>query len=249
MAITKSALDLRKRVYEARSNPSLPLQGVSHLALVCSDMAETVDFYQGVLGMPLMMTHGAPMDDYDPNAGPDDTTNKGIQHFFFDCGNGDSLAFMWFPNGIPTAPGIANPANGGGASADGSFHHLAFEIPRESLDAVWKRLEEANISFFFIAHHIAEIDSWREDNGIAAPPPISAGQQAMNDMILAGQTPHTLADVGEDTYLASFYFYGPDNVQLELACWCEPAFGKLVNGRQERATKAHPRPTLVVAAP
>ncbi|MEU3986728.1 VOC family protein [Streptomyces sp. NPDC026672] len=215
---------------------------MSHLALVCSDMSETVDFYQGVLGMPLMMTHGAPMDDYDPAAGPDDTSNKGIQHFFFDCGNGDSLAFMWFPNGIPAAPGIANPADGAGTSADGSFHHLAFEIPRDGLEDVWKRLEEAAVPFYFVAHNIAEIDSWREDHGIPAPPPLASGQTALNDLITSGRSVHTLDDVDEDTYLASFYFHGPDNVQLELACWCEPAFTKIVDGRQERATKAHPRP-------
>lgn len=31
----------------------IELQGVSHLALVCSDMARTVDFYCNVLGLEL----------------------------------------------------------------------------------------------------------------------------------------------------------------------------------------------------
>ncbi len=31
--------------------------GVNHLALVCKDMARTVDFYTNVLGMPLIKTH------------------------------------------------------------------------------------------------------------------------------------------------------------------------------------------------
>ena len=58
--------------------------GVHHLALVCSDMAATVDFYQGVLGMPLVKTIELP---------------DGMgQHFFFDCGGGDHLAFFWFPD-------------------------------------------------------------------------------------------------------------------------------------------------------
>ena len=30
--------------------------GINHLALVCKDMARTVDFYEGVLGMPLVKT-------------------------------------------------------------------------------------------------------------------------------------------------------------------------------------------------
>ena len=28
-------------------------QGINHVALVCRDMKETVDFYTGVLGMPV----------------------------------------------------------------------------------------------------------------------------------------------------------------------------------------------------
>ena len=48
--------------------------GINHLALVCRDMARTVDFYTNVLGMPLIKTLEIP---------------GGAQHFFFDCGNGD----------------------------------------------------------------------------------------------------------------------------------------------------------------
>ena len=32
------------------------IRGLNHLALVCSDMARTVDFYSGVLGFPLVKT-------------------------------------------------------------------------------------------------------------------------------------------------------------------------------------------------
>ena len=47
-------------------------------------MQQTVDFYQGVLGFPLVKTIELPGD-------------MG-QHFFFDIGNGDCLAFFNFPN-------------------------------------------------------------------------------------------------------------------------------------------------------
>ena len=59
-------------------------RGINHLALVCSDMARTVDFYTNVLGMPLVKTIELP-------------AGMG-QHFFFDCGGGDALAFFWFPD-------------------------------------------------------------------------------------------------------------------------------------------------------
>src|SRR5258708_38593086 len=72
------------------------LGGINHLALVCRDMARTVDFYTNVLGMPLVKTIELP---------------QGMgQHFFFDIGNGDSLAFFWFPKAPPAAPGVSSAA-------------------------------------------------------------------------------------------------------------------------------------------
>ena len=37
-------------------NSEFELRGINHLALVCRDMQRTVDFYSGVLGMPLIKT-------------------------------------------------------------------------------------------------------------------------------------------------------------------------------------------------
>ena len=51
-------------------NEEFDLGGVNHLALVCSDMKRTVEFYTQVLGMRLIKTLNLP-------------GNSG-QHFFFD---------------------------------------------------------------------------------------------------------------------------------------------------------------------
>ena len=37
-----------------RRNERFDIQGINHLALVCRDTKATVDFYSGVLGMPLI---------------------------------------------------------------------------------------------------------------------------------------------------------------------------------------------------
>ena len=106
-----------------RSNEEFEIGGVSHVALVCRDMARTVDFYQGVLGMPLVKTIELPV-------------GMG-QHFFFDIGNGDCLAFFWFPNAPEPAPGVsaapALPTEGEIVSAIGSMNHLAFNVPAEQV--------------------------------------------------------------------------------------------------------------------
>ena len=71
-------------------SPPFELGGVHHLALVCSDMARTVDFYTNVLGMPLIKTIELP---------------DGMgQHFFFDCGGGDSSPSSGSPTHRPPPP-------------------------------------------------------------------------------------------------------------------------------------------------
>jgi hypothetical protein len=39
---------------QGTKNAQFELRGTNHLALVCSDMARTIDFYSNVLGMPLV---------------------------------------------------------------------------------------------------------------------------------------------------------------------------------------------------
>src|SRR5690349_5234488 len=92
-------------------------RGMNHVALVCRDMAETVDFYENVLEMPLVKAIGLPGDG---------------QHFFFDCGGGSLVAYMWFKNAKPAAPGIASQAldimKDGAETAIASMNHFAFTI-------------------------------------------------------------------------------------------------------------------------
>ena len=77
------------------TNTEFALGGINHVALVCSDMARTVDFYSNVLGMPLIKSLDLP---------------GGMgQHFFFDAGNGDCVAFFWFADAPDRVPGISSP--------------------------------------------------------------------------------------------------------------------------------------------
>ncbi len=104
------------------TNSEFELGGINHVALVCADMAKTVDFYTGVLGMPLVKSLDLP---------------GGMgQHFFFDAGNGDCVAFFWFAEAPDGVPGVSAPAAIPGIgeiiSAVGSLNHLAFHVPAES---------------------------------------------------------------------------------------------------------------------
>lgn len=107
-------------------------RGINHIALVCRDMAETVEFYTEILGMPLVKTVQLP---------------DGGQHFFFDCGGGATVAFFWWEDGPPAAPGIASVKSFpyDAKTAVGSMNHLAFHMEEQELEAALARLAEAGV--------------------------------------------------------------------------------------------------------
>ncbi|MFZ6003005.1 MAG: VOC family protein [Actinomycetota bacterium] len=150
--------------------------GINHLALVSSDMARTVDFYEGVLGMPLVKTVELPV-------------GMG-QHFFFDCGGGDMLAFFWFPGAPAGVPGVSAPAarpdTGELMSAVGSMNHVAFAVPAEKIEEYRERLLEAGIPCSEVANH--DDSEW----GISK-------------------------EVHAGVFVRSIYFQDPDGILLEFA--------------------------------
>jgi catechol 2,3-dioxygenase-like lactoylglutathione lyase family enzyme len=166
---------------ESRRNPEFELRGINHLALVCRDMQATVDFYSGVLGMPLIKTIELPF-------------GQG-QHFFFDIGNGDALAFFWFPDAPGPAPGVAAPrtlpAGGDLVSAVGSMNHVAFDVPPEKIDEYLVKLRAKRIEAADILNH--------DDSEQGAS-----------------------KDVHEGTFVRSIYFFDPDGILLEFAAWLRP---------------------------
>ncbi len=155
--------------------------GINHLALVCRDMARTVDFYTNVLDMPLVKTIELP-------------AGMG-QHFFFDCGGGDTLAFFWFPDAPEPAPGISaprcRPDQGELTSAIGSMNHVAFNVAPEHIEAYRERLAAAGVDCTEVANH--DDSEW----GISK-------------------------DVHPGVFVRSVYFQDPDGILLELACWTRP---------------------------
>src|SRR5579864_2597120 len=117
-----------------------PMQylGVNHVALVARDMAATVDFYENVLEMPLVKT-------------VEFADGRG-QHFFFDCGGGGLIAFFWFRDAPPIAPGIASMhedvRKNGAMTAVASMNHLAISIPLEKFDAYVERLQRKGVGVY-----------------------------------------------------------------------------------------------------
>jgi catechol 2,3-dioxygenase-like lactoylglutathione lyase family enzyme len=182
-------------------------------------MAKTIEFYEGVLGMPLVKTTEIPF----PGGG---------QHFFFDCGNGDLLAFFWFGHGVPAAPGVAYPLSVGGTSADGSMHHVAFKISVASVDAWAARLKEKGVDYQFVAHRLPSVES--DENRLARAAQLQDGTLAESSS----------ADIDDDTFAASFYMKDPDEIQVELCAWL-PAWDRVVKEHAPKTAADRPQPVGV----
>src|SRR5918911_1172659 len=82
----------RKYLKPATERPSSTARGVHHMALICSDVEKTIQFYQDVCGFPLVEL----MENRD---------YAGSTHLFFDIGNNNLLAFFDFP-ALGLQPGI-----------------------------------------------------------------------------------------------------------------------------------------------
>ena len=160
------------------ANDKFELRGVNHIALVTSDMARTVGFYRDLLGMPLVKTIDLP--------------NGGGQHFFFDMGNGDSLAFFWFPNAPEAAPGVSSPAGMPGmgelTTAHGSMNHIALDIPAERFDEAVEKLHAKGIKTTRVLNH--------DDSPMQVAREMHPG-----------------------VFVRSIYFQDPDGILLEFASW------------------------------
>ena len=102
----------------------LQTQGVHHITFVGANRETAIDFYQGVLGMPLVLDQ--------PNLDV-----PGEEHLYFDTGDGRLLTFFVRPTRVadpePNPEGIGN------------LHHIAFTVSRAVYTQVATRLNERGI--------------------------------------------------------------------------------------------------------
>src|SRR3954467_15342113 len=102
----------------------LQSQGVHHITLVGADRQTSIDFWEGVLGMPFVFEQ--------PNL-----DNPGESHLYFDPGDGRLITVFTNeerapdPTRTPTDPGCV--------------HHIAFSLSQATFMQTVERLEERGI--------------------------------------------------------------------------------------------------------
>src|SRR4051812_24028548 len=104
--------------------PATPGRGIHPAALICSDVEQTIGFYQDVLGFPLVEL-------------VENRDYHGSSHFFFDLGNQTLLGFFDFP-ALGLEPVV---------EAIGTVQHIAISMPRDQWEQAKKRLDEGSVSY------------------------------------------------------------------------------------------------------
>ncbi|MEO1287317.1 MAG: VOC family protein, partial [Chloroflexota bacterium] len=100
-------------------------QGVHHITLVGADRQTSIDFWEGVLGMPFIFEQ--------PNL---DVPAE--NHLYFDPGDGRLITV--FTNEERQPEPTRNP------EGIGNLHHLAFTVSRAMYTQIGKRLDDRGIS-------------------------------------------------------------------------------------------------------
>ncbi|MEM6280783.1 MAG: VOC family protein [Chloroflexota bacterium] len=106
-------------------------QGVHHITLVGANRQTSIDFWEGVMGMPFVFEQ--------PNLDVPEES-----HLYFDPGDGRLITI--FTNEEREPDHTRNP------EGIGNLHHLAFNVSRAMYTQIAKRLDERGI------HHSGEID-------------------------------------------------------------------------------------------
>jgi catechol 2,3-dioxygenase-like lactoylglutathione lyase family enzyme len=103
---------------------TIPVQGVHHLTFVGSNREAIMEFYQGLLGMRLVLDQ--------PNLDV-----PGEEHLYFDAGDGRLLTYFVRPQRVNDP--VPNP------EGIGNLHHMALTVSRAVYTQVAQRLDELGI--------------------------------------------------------------------------------------------------------
>ncbi len=123
--------------------PPTTVRGVHHLALIASDVEETIHFYQDLLGFPLVEL-------------VENRDYAGSSHFFFDIGNRNLLGFFDFP-------GHDHPPF---SETIGAVQHLALSTSPAEFAAAKERLDGAGVPYLGPDRGIDNSLYIRDPNGV-----------------------------------------------------------------------------------
>src|SRR3954454_24254978 len=144
VAIRKQRDELRAKYLTDRTvRPRSTARGIHHAAFVCRDVEETIRFYQGFLGFPLVEL-------------VENRDYIGSSHFFFDLGNGNLLGFFDFP-GHDHEPY---------KETIGALQHMAISVTADEFATAKQKLDDAGIEYLGPDRGVEDSLYIRDPNGL-----------------------------------------------------------------------------------
>lgn len=130
----------------------MKFRGINHLAMVTNDMDKTVRFYRDVLDMKLVAATGNIRGGYP------------YRHYFFEIGDGNTIAFFEWPE----TEGFHKPA-GQPVKGPVQFDHVSFDVEsEEALIELQTRLANFGVEVTHVVDHkLIHSIYFHDPNGIA----------------------------------------------------------------------------------
>lgn len=132
-----------KYLRPAAERAATPVRGVHHIALICGDVEQTIEFYQEFLGFPLVEL-------------VENRDYAGSSHFFFDIGNRNLLGFFDFP-------GHPHPDF---SETIGAVQHMALSIGAEQFAAIRAKLDARGVDYLGPDRGVEDSLYIRDPNGV-----------------------------------------------------------------------------------
>jgi catechol 2,3-dioxygenase-like lactoylglutathione lyase family enzyme len=205
------------------TNPVFDFNGLDHVALTCSDMKRTVDFYHGKLGMPVLHTI-----EYFDDAG-----GLLAQHWFFGVGDSNNpdahIAFFWWKDGYQTLSKEdistgKKPANRF-ARPVGSILHLNLRVSPDNMRPYAEKLTKMEMPFRHVTRYHANRNE-KQATGL-----VTEGMRGITSS-------NTYHEPQEGWLMNSIYVFDPDGIEVEFNSWA-PSWRRWRNDHVPKTNTAH----------
>ncbi|NPT53638.1 VOC family protein [Paraburkholderia elongata] len=151
-AVGDSAVDLQQKQRAIERRARSRVRGLNHHAYYSADAATTRHFYEDILEMPMTIALRIPEEVFTGRAAP-------YCHFFFEMGDGSSIAFFDYPDVFDGKPPFE--------VSTVYHHHIAINVDSdESIEYFRQRLEKEGYPSTFVDHGAFHSLYVRDPNGM-----------------------------------------------------------------------------------
>jgi catechol 2,3-dioxygenase-like lactoylglutathione lyase family enzyme len=151
-AVADAAVDLEEKQHVIERRAKSRVRGLNHHAYYSTDPEKTRYFYEDILEMRMTMALRIPDEVFTGKAAP-------YSHFFFEMGDGSSIAFFDYPDFFDGKPPFEVPTV--------YHHHIAINVDSDdSIEYFRRKLEKEGYPCTYVDHGAFHSLYLRDPNGM-----------------------------------------------------------------------------------